>query len=63
MNLLIKYLNNEADANDGKHNSIDSWIWWAWNANSGDTGGIVRFLFLLYSIVAGLSHLAAHVPH
>ena len=18
-----------------------SWLWWAWNANSGDTGGIV----------------------
>lgn len=27
---------------DGKHNAIGSVFWWAWNANSGDTGGIVE---------------------
>ena len=41
MNNLIKYMNNVGDARDGKHESIDGWMWWAWNANSGDTGGIV----------------------
>jgi hypothetical protein len=41
MNALIKYLNNVGDAKDGKHESIDGWIWWSWNANSGDTGGLV----------------------
>lgn len=28
--------------NDGLHNAITSVFWWAWNANSGDTGGIVE---------------------
>jgi len=29
------YLNNQGAANDGQHNAIPSWFWWAWNANSG----------------------------
>ena len=41
MNIFAKYLLNQADAADGKHNPIVDWIWWAWNDNSGDTGGIV----------------------
>ncbi|DBB06710.1 TPA: hypothetical protein ACH3X1_012211 [Trebouxia sp. C0004] len=36
------YLNNQGAGNDGQHNPISSWFWWAWNANSGDTGGIVE---------------------
>lgn len=35
------YINNTGSAVDGKHAAINSWFWWAWNANSGDTGGIV----------------------
>jgi hypothetical protein len=27
--------------NDGLHNPIPNIIWWAWNDNSGDTGGLV----------------------
>ncbi len=38
---LAKYLNNEGQARDGKHNPIDNWFYWSWNANSGDTGGLV----------------------
>eukprot|EP00798_Chlamydomonas_sp_ICE-L_P024564 gene24564-10175_t len=38
---LIKYMNNEGDAIDGLHTSITSWCFWAWNDNSGDTGGLV----------------------
>jgi hypothetical protein len=41
MNIFAKYLLNQGDAADGKHNPIVDWIWWAWNENSGDTGGIV----------------------
>ena len=33
---------NAGDGNDGRHNKIESVFWWAWNANSGDTGGIVQ---------------------
>ena len=29
------YLNNQGQGNDGQHNAIGSWFWWAWNANSG----------------------------
>ncbi len=29
------YLNNQGAGNDGQHNPISSWFWWAWNANSG----------------------------
>ncbi len=42
MNLFKDYFNNA----DGGHNTIDSWAWWAWNANSGDTGGVVRCRYL-----------------
>ena len=38
---IAKYLNNSGGAADGKHQAIDSWFYWSWNANSGDTGGIV----------------------
>ena len=34
-------MQNTGAAADGKHAAITSWFWWAWNANSGDTGGIV----------------------
>ncbi len=36
------YINNVGNGADGLHNPITSWFWWCWNANSGDTGGIVR---------------------
>lgn len=36
---LAKYLNDPTT--DGKHHAIKNWFYWAWNANSGDTGGIV----------------------
>ncbi len=38
---IAAYLNNTGSAVDGKHKKIGSWFYWAWNANSGDTGGIV----------------------
>jgi aryl-phospho-beta-D-glucosidase BglC (GH1 family) len=38
---LAKYLKNEGSARDGKHSAIDNWFYWSWNANSGDTGGLV----------------------
>ncbi|WP_068470682.1 cellulase family glycosylhydrolase [Candidatus Protochlamydia phocaeensis] len=38
---LAAYFNNTGAAADGKHHKISSWFYWSWNANSGDTGGIV----------------------
>ena len=34
------YFNNAREGADGLHAAIDNWFFWAWNANSGDTGGI-----------------------
>ena len=42
---LASYLRNErADGTpvDALHNPISSFFWFAWNANSGDTGGLVN---------------------
>eukprot|EP00891_Asterochloris_glomerata_P005014 jgi/Astpho2/5014/Aster-05948 len=41
MSDFSSYLNNAGAANDGLHNAIPNVFWWAWNANSGDTGGLV----------------------
>mmetsp|Transcript_3804 Transcript_3804/g.10936 ORF Transcript_3804/g.10936 Transcript_3804/m.10936 type:complete len:758 (-) Transcript_3804:1267-3540(-) len=41
MNLFLNYFKAEGSANDGRHEAIDAWYWWSWNANSGDTGGVV----------------------
>ena len=38
---LTLWLNNEGTANDGLHRSVGNLIWWDWNANSGDTGGLL----------------------
>ncbi|HSX37466.1 MAG TPA: cellulase family glycosylhydrolase, partial [Chlamydiales bacterium] len=38
---LASYLNNTGSAADGQHKAIKNWFYWDWNANSGDTGGIV----------------------
>ncbi|KAI8101510.1 hypothetical protein M9435_001616 [Picochlorum sp. BPE23] len=38
---FARYLNNLGSADDGRHNPIDNWFYWSWNANSGDTGGLV----------------------
>lgn len=40
---LVKYINNEGDAKDGRHQKINNWFFWCWNDNSPDTnGGIVK---------------------
>jgi len=38
------YVSNTAGGNDGQHAPLAGWFWWCWNANSGDTGGLVRGL-------------------
>ena len=40
-NTFIPYLQNTGVGNDGAHNAIPHVFWWAWNANSGDTKGLV----------------------
>lgn len=41
MNDISSYLNNTGGAEDGLHQAVTNWFYWDWNANSGDTGGIV----------------------
>ena len=43
MNSIKNYMMNVEDAQDKIHHKIRNWFWWSWNANSGDTGGIVRY--------------------
>ncbi|KAL0040077.1 hypothetical protein WJX79_005360 [Trebouxia sp. C0005] len=38
---LASYLGNVGAGADGQHAPIPHWFYWSWNANSGDTGGIV----------------------
>lgn len=38
---LVEYLNNAGLGRDGRHGAI-GWIVWAWNANTPDTGGLVK---------------------
>lgn len=42
MSDLAQYFNNVGPGADGKHQPIKSWFYWSWNANSGDTGGLVE---------------------
>lgn len=39
------YFNNAAGGKDGQHARINNWFYWCWNANSGDTGGLVSFTY------------------
>ena len=41
LNDFASYLNNEGGGATGKHNRIGNWVYWSFNANSGDTGGLV----------------------
>lgn len=38
---LIPYIQNTGQGVDGKHNAFAGSIWWAWNNNALDTGGLV----------------------
>nr|QOL01204.1 putative extracellular protein TR9_013c [Trebouxia lynnae] len=44
------YLNNQGAGNDGQHNAIPSWFWWAWNANSGQSETFIITLEHDYSL-------------
>ena len=35
------YLRNEVPGHKDTHNKVDNWFYWCYNANSGDTGGLV----------------------
>ena len=41
MTSIRDYAMNLGGGNDGKHAVLAGWFWWSWNANSGDTGGLV----------------------
>lgn len=39
---IASYLrNNNSVPTQSRHDNSTMWFWWSWNANSGDTGGIV----------------------
>ncbi|KAK9803427.1 hypothetical protein WJX72_011774 [[Myrmecia] bisecta] len=38
---IRSWMLNVAPAADGQHNKVSGYFWWAWNANSGDTKGLV----------------------
>ena len=44
------YLRNSGAAADGRHAAIPNLVWWDWNPNSGDTGGIVQDDWLTVSL-------------
>lgn len=41
LNSFAAYLNNEGVGRTEEHNAVGSWAYWAYNANSWDTGGLV----------------------
>jgi hypothetical protein len=41
MNSLVSWMNLADGSDDGQHNRITNWFYWSYNANSGDTGGLV----------------------
>ena len=53
------YLANAGAVADGRHNQIPHAFWWAWNANSGDTGGVVQDDWIT---VRGLIRLPIPLP-
>lgn len=40
MNDFAAYITNSGAGKDGRHQALSGWIYWAWNSNSGDTGGL-----------------------
>jgi hypothetical protein len=41
LSTISTYMTNTGDATAYPHQPVRVWFWWCWNANSGDTGGIV----------------------
>lgn len=62
---FIQYITNTGPGNDGLHNAIDSVFFWAWNANSGDTHGLVEddWTAMNYLKVQLLQHLQGLTPY
>jgi hypothetical protein len=56
---FAQYLNATGSGATGQHQAVSGWFWWAWNANSGDTGGLVgdNWQDLLWNKVAYLKTL------
>ncbi len=46
-----KWMLNQGDADDGLHNPVSGWLWWAWNANSGSA--LVCFPNLIAALRSG----------
>ncbi|KAK9838511.1 hypothetical protein WJX81_004175 [Elliptochloris bilobata] len=61
---MAKYMNLASGADDGLHAPITNLIWWSFNANSGDTGGIVDndWLTIMWNKVAWLEAATGLLP-
>lgn len=60
---MARYMHNDYSslgggytANDFPHANLPSLYWWDWNANSGDTGGIVMDDWKTVSCVSSCRH-------
>ena len=39
---MAKYMKNDPAVTGYPHATLNHLMWWSWNPNSGDTGGIVQ---------------------
>ena len=38
---IASYVTMQGGANDGLHNQVSGYFWWAWNANSGTSQAMI----------------------
>ena len=64
---MARYMHNDYSslgggysAADFPHSNMPHMYWWDWNANSGDTGGIVQDDWLTVSVPKTASSFSAH---
>lgn len=61
---MAKYMKNDPAAAVYPHATLSHLIWWAWNPNSGDTGGLVQDDWLTVSQgLISTQHVANLLAH
>lgn len=61
MDSIRAYAMNSGGGKDGKHVVMAGWFWWCWNADSGDTGGMVSFS--MHSTLRSIVYDWPPIPH
>ncbi|CAL5224001.1 g6619 [Coccomyxa viridis] len=61
---ITDYFTSSGLANDGRHAPIQSWFYWAWNAETSITGGLVSddLLTIMWNKIAALTGGSAEWP-